>query len=224
MLLGCFLSTPTSSETLNRVTPIYSFVEKDTVFSRNEESVNPFNNIDPKAPLSYEEGISWDSLKNTIKKTEGLVLTPYHCAAGYSTIGYGHLNTEKFKFITKTQAEVLLHKDLSYGVAYLQEHTTLKGNRLKALSKFVYAFGTSKFQRSRLFKLIKKENFGPEFDKEYLKWCKIKGKKNPYLLKARIFELRLFHSQESLNISHDLPRPGMELRTKDTISRSETRQ
>ena len=146
--------------------------------------------------LYNQSAISWDSLKNTIKGTEGLVLTNYNCAAGYATIGYGHLNTEMYSVISQEQAEKMLQDDLFYGRDFLKKHTNLKGNRLKAISKFVYAFGTYKLWKSKLFKLIKAENFGPEFDIEYMKWCKINGRENSYLKKARVFELQLFHSQD----------------------------
>jgi GH24 family phage-related lysozyme (muramidase) len=147
--------------------------------------------------LYKRANVSWDSLKAIIKESEGLVLTNYNCAAGYATIGYGHLNTERYSAISQEQADKMLQDDLFYGVDFLRKHTKLKGNRLKAISKFVYAFGTYKLWKSNLFKLIKAENFGTEFDAEYVKWCKINNRENSHLKKARLIELQLFHSQDA---------------------------
>ncbi len=140
---------------------------------------------------------TWDSLINRIKSREGLMLEPYDCAAGYNTIGYGHLITERdsalLEGITEKQADSLLRKDLNYSKKWVKKTLKLKGTKLIAITNFCFAFGTSKLYRSTLYKKIQK---GERINKEILRWVNINGSPNSNLQEEREFELWLYTAND----------------------------
>ncbi len=149
----------------------------------------------PPTAASNSHEITWDSIMSVIKKSESLQLDPYVCPAGYWTVGYGHLITSQDQYlmngITKKQADSLLRKDLGYCENFVKKHLKLKGNQLKAISLFCFAFGSAKLYRSTMYKKIKA---GEPIDDEIVKWCKLNGRKSKRLLKARQLELALYNS------------------------------
>lgn len=136
---------------------------------------------------------TWDSLITRIKSREGLMLEPYDCAAGYRTIGYGHLITERdsalLAGITEKQADSLLRKDLNYSKKWVKKNLKLKGTKLIAITNFCFAFGTSKLYRSTLYKKIQNKE---KINEEILRWVNINGSPNPNLQEEREFELWLY--------------------------------
>ncbi|AFM03865.1 phage-related lysozyme (muraminidase) [Bernardetia litoralis DSM 6794] len=157
-------------------------------------------NLDEEDELT-ENGVktyyTWDSLITRIKSREGLMLEPYNCAAGYQTIGYGHLITERDSAliggITEKQADSLLRKDLNYSKKWVKNNLKLKGTKLIAITNFCFAFGTAKLYRSTLYKKIQNKE---KINEEILRWININGLPNPNLQEEREFELWLYTAND----------------------------
>ena len=162
---------------------------------------------------------NWDSLITRIKGREGLMLEPYDCAAGYLTIGYGHLITERDSAllggITEKQADSLLRKDLNYSKRWVKKNLKLKGTKLIAITNFCFAFGTSKLYRSTLYERIQK---GEKIDEEILRWVNINGLPNSNLQEEREFELWLYTANDrKSNLNRDLSQNSV-LNSKNQIN------
>lgn len=127
---------------------------------------------------------------NLIKSFEGCRLKAYKCAAGVSTIGYGHTAGVKMgQTITQVQAESYLKDDLmKYETKVMKYYDKYKFNQneFDALVSFAYNVGsidqlTAGGTRSR--KVIAEK---------ILYYCKAAGKSNTGLLKRRQKERALF--------------------------------
>ncbi len=164
--------------------------------SSNSPVTQPTISLEEGDELSENEvktHYTWDSLITRIKSREGLMLEPYNCAAGYQTIGYGHLITERDSAllggITEKQADSLLRHDLNYSKRWVKKNLKLKGTKLIAITNFCFAFGTSKLYHSTLYKKIQNKE---KIDEEILRWVNIGGSPNPNLQEEREFELWLY--------------------------------
>ena len=156
------------------------------------EETETFLEAEKNAAL-YEKTIAF------IKKHEGFAGgKPYHCVAGYLTIGYGHVIKPHERFdgrISRSQADLLLRKDFNKCIALAEKHSeNLSYNRLLAVAHFIYAKGIGRYLRSGLKKKID-NNEDPE--SEFLKWCKYhtpEGKvvNSKYSLKIRKWEISMF--------------------------------
>lgn len=122
----------------------------------------------------------------------------YHCAAGYKTIGYGHVIKEGEVFpdrITEEQADELLRKDFETALKLVEANTDLEGNQKLAIAHFIFAKGIGNFLRSTLKKCI---DNGEPIDEEILKWCyytKPDGTKvkSEYSYNIRLWELEMYN-------------------------------
>jgi len=132
-------------------------------------------------------------IANYIKKHEGLRLKPYYCPGGILTIGYGHSikRGEILTSITEPQADSILISDINLSMKFVKNTLNLQGNKLLAITHFVYAVGSGNLLKSNLKKRIIS---GDSIDSELLKWCTIKGKFSKELLKNRKFELELWNN------------------------------
>jgi lysozyme len=150
------------------------------------------------ALLKTKSLITWDSVFNMVKRRESLQLKPYTCPGGYLSVGYGHVITKTEEYlkagITEEQADSLLHNDMEYYKSWVQKKLKLKGNKLKAITHFCYAFGTTKLQKSELYKRIQS---GEAIEDEIIKWVNIKGKPNPSLLRQRKLELAWYNNKQA---------------------------
>ena len=138
-----------------------------------------------------------------IKQFEGLSLTPYVCAGGINTIGYGntyYTNGKKVtlqdKPITKQQAEELLKFSLSTYEKAVDSfcRDDISQSQFDALVSFAYNLGTGALQKSTL---IKKVNANPKdltIKDEFLKWNKANGRVLVGLTKRRQAEANLYFS------------------------------
>lgn len=138
-----------------------------------------------------------------IKQFEGLSLTPYVCAGGINTIGYGntyYTNGKKVtlqdKPITKQQAEELLKFSLSTYEKAVDSfcRDDISQSQFDALVSFAYNLGTGALQKSTL---IKKVNANPKdvtIADEFMKWNKANGKVLVGLTKRRQAEANLYFS------------------------------
>ena len=138
-----------------------------------------------------------------IKQFEGLSLTPYVCAGGINTIGYGntyYTNGKKVTLkdpkITTQQAEELLKHSLSTYEKAVDSfcRDDISQPQFDALVSFAYNVGTGALQKSTL---IKKVNANPKdvtIADEFLKWNKSAGRVLAGLTRRRQAEANLYFS------------------------------
>ncbi|KAF8818424.1 lysozyme [Rickettsia endosymbiont of Cardiosporidium cionae] len=132
---------------------------------------------------------------NMIKNFEGFSSTPYVCAGGHFTIGYGHkiLENEKYQNINKNLAQKILIKDISKAenavIRYIEVNLT--NNQFEALVSFTFNLGNAALQRSTLRQKLNYELYY-EASLEFLKWIYVKGKQNLGLIHRRKIERKLF--------------------------------
>jgi len=138
-----------------------------------------------------------------IKQFEGLSLTPYVCAGGINTIGYGntyYTNGKKVSLkdpkITLEQAEELLKHSLSTYEKAVDSfcRDDISQPQFDALVSFAYNVGTGALQKSTL---IKKVNANPKdvtIADEFLKWNKAGGRVLVGLTRRRQAEANLYFS------------------------------
>lgn len=135
----------------------------------------------------------YEKLANFIKSHEGLMLTPYYCPGNFLTIGYGHSikKGERLLSITKNQADSILMQDIKLAEKFVRSNTNLEGNKLLAITHFVFCVGSGNFIKSSLYQDIKNNR---DIEQNLMKWCFIKGKFNNNLKNQRLFELQLYKS------------------------------
>jgi lysozyme len=138
-----------------------------------------------------------------IKQFEGLSLTPYVCAGGINTIGYGntyYMNGKKVTLkdpkITQKQAEELLKHSLSTYEKAVDSfcRDDISQGQFDALVSFAYNLGTGALQKSTL---IKKVNANPKdvtIADEFAKWNKANGRVLVGLTRRRQAEAKLYFS------------------------------
>jgi lysozyme len=132
-----------------------------------------------------------------IKRWESFVDHVYICAAGYRTVGFGHLvaKGEEFSTISLEEAEELLQKDLTKAINAVNRLITvpLNENQFGALVSFTFNCGNGALQRSTLRSKLNRGEYN-EVPTELLKWCHAGGRKLKGLLNRRIAESSLFQS------------------------------
>eukprot|EP01130_Rhizamoeba_saxonica_P006179 TRINITY_DN2453_c0_g1_i1.p1 TRINITY_DN2453_c0_g1~~TRINITY_DN2453_c0_g1_i1.p1 ORF type:complete len:256 (-),score=60.45 TRINITY_DN2453_c0_g1_i1:37-804(-) len=135
---------------------------------------------------------------NLIKSFEGWEPCWYKDAAGYPTIGYGHLITSRDPYrkgdcITKSQGEALLKNDVKSAESCVGSNTkvSLSSNEFSALVSFTFNLGCGNYRSSTL---LKKLNAGQknEVCGELARWNKAGGKVLPGLTRRRKAECDLF--------------------------------
>lgn len=138
---------------------------------------------------------------NLIIKFEGFSSTPYLCAAGVPTIGFGTTRyndgkkvTLKDKPITKEEATELLKFQLIGYEQAVDAMTTDKvnQNQFNALVSFAYNLGTQALKKSSLLKRVNSNTWDSKIDAEFLKWVFAGGKKLKGLIKRRTEESRIY--------------------------------
>lgn len=133
-----------------------------------------------------------------IKEHEGYRAYPYTCAANVLTIGYGHTlkKYDTFKYpMNESIASVVLLQDFDRCIDIAHKYTKWNNDSLLAISHFIYSFGSTKFLKSTLYKLIQE---GKPIDKEIIKWCNYKKdgtfKYSKHIYNSRLFELKLLQN------------------------------
>lgn len=130
-----------------------------------------------------------------IKHYEGFSHTVYLCAAGYPTIGYGHVvkKGEHYESITRDHAEVILKEDLKIAERAVGKLISVPLNQYEfdALVSFVFNLGAGALQRSTLrIKLNRSDYRGAA--NEFTKWVYAGGRKLRGLVRRREEERDLF--------------------------------
>jgi len=131
---------------------------------------------------------------NLIKKFEGFRSTPYICAGGKLTIGYGvTMKPGEYTSMTEQQADALLRKKVVGYENYVKKYVKvpLSQNQYDALVSFTYNVGGGNLKKSSLLtKLNDKDYQGAAAD--FSKWNKSKGKVLKGLTRRRETERNLF--------------------------------
>jgi lysozyme len=131
-----------------------------------------------------------------IKRWESFVDHVYLCAAGYRTIGFGHLvgQSEQFSTISIEEAEELLQKDLIFAINGVARNikVPLTDNQFGALVSFAFNLGSGCLQRSTLRQRLNRSDF--DVENEFMKYVYAGGKKLKGLIRRRQAEANLFRS------------------------------
>ena len=125
---------------------------------------------------------------------EGLRLEPYIDAAGFWTVGYGHLLKEKCKPITVMEAEDLLLKDVKYASMVVNKYVSvpLRQHEFDALVSFIFNVGEGRFRSSTLRRKLNRGEFF-EVPKEFRRWVYAGGRILRGLVTRRELEAQLFY-------------------------------
>ena len=135
---------------------------------------------------------------NFIAEFEGFEPKIYKDAAGYPTIGFGHLIKpgEEHKFrngITRSEAIQLLKEDIRDSERGVNHYTkvALNQNEFDALVSFVFNLGSGNYRSSTL---LRKLNAGDKLGAadQFLRWNKAGGKVLSGLTRRREAERALF--------------------------------
>jgi lysozyme len=118
-----------------------------------------------------------------IKGFENFSSVIYPDAAGYPTIGYGHLlpegEEEKFKHgITRGEAEILFLKDVKKAEKAVRRliHIPLTQGQFDALVSFTFNAGAGALQRSTLRRKVNRAEHA-DVPAEFMKWVWSGGKR-----------------------------------------------
>lgn len=138
-----------------------------------------------------------------IKYFEGWVAHAYNDAAGYCTIGYGHLIAlkrceqttlgEYSAALSETQGEMILEKDTANARIAVRRLISIDLNdkQFGALSSFVFNIGETNFADSTLRMLLNEKK--PDLAaREFARWVKSNGKTYEGLIRRRRCEAALF--------------------------------
>ena len=133
-----------------------------------------------------------------IKRFEGAEAHIYEDAAGYPTIGYGHLlrvgEAEFFaKGISHEDAEALLIKDVQVAERAVLRYISvpLTDGQFDALVSFTFNLGSGALQRSTLRQKVNRAEHS-DASIEFLRWIYAGGRKLRGLIKRRQAEIFLY--------------------------------
>ena len=124
----------------------------------------------------------------------------YTCAAGYTTIGHGHVVKENEYFpekISREYADRLVRQDFNMALKLVEMYSpNIHGNKKLAIAHFVYAKGIGNYLKSSL--KTKVDNNEP-IDDEIVKWCHYRNKngkrvRSQYSYEIRLWELKMYNS------------------------------
>ncbi|MBX3630814.1 MAG: lysozyme [Nitrosomonas sp.] len=154
------------------------------------------------------------------KISEGFRSRLYNDAAGFCTIGYGHLikkascnGTEKPEFrsgITEQQGEALLIEDMNWAKYSVMKAVSveLTPGQYAALVDFVFNVGSGNFNTSTLLKKVNAQQHS-EVPEQLRRWIRAGGKVWQGLVTRREHEIDLY--LEGTTIPRLLPQEGEEL-------------
>lgn len=132
-----------------------------------------------------------------IAKFEGFMPTPYVCAGGHLTIGYGHVIKPHETFdtpVTKLEARALLMADVAFAeravLRYI--HMPLSQGQFDALVSFTFNLGAGALQRSTLRRVINRGDYSSA-PRQLLRWVFAGGRKLRGLVKRREAEIVLWN-------------------------------
>lgn len=140
-----------------------------------------------------------------IKHYEGFSAAIYLCAAGYPTVGYGHVvkPDERAHFatgITDDEGEQLLRRDVQIAEAAVLRliRVPLTDGQFDALVSFTFNLGAGALQRSTLRRHINNKNHF-NVSQEFAKWVWSGNQKLLGLARRRHAESMLYMSRTQTN-------------------------
>ena len=133
-----------------------------------------------------------------IKDYEGFSATIYDDAAGYPTIGFGHLIKAGESFIepmSRQEASVLLLQDVAYAERAVRRliPITLTTGQYDALVSFTFNLGSGALQSSTLRRRLLQGSLDAAA-REFPRWVYAGGRKLRGLMRRRLSEQSLFLS------------------------------
>ena len=141
------------------------------------------------------DGTLYELALESIKKSEGMMLSPYMDSAGYYYIGYGHQiqGHEKalMNGISKHMADSLIKNDMLFFLQSVRRHTGAEGGELLAMSMLMYTMGEDLFLKSTVYYLYVRGEKKKARD-AFILYDTAGGKKVSSLTKRRKFEMELF--------------------------------
>lgn len=127
----------------------------------------------------------FEGFHRVVRRAPVVTAVPYVCPAGYWTIGYGVLCRKDHPPITLAEGEAMLAHLLPKYVAHaLRLSPYLTGDRLVAISDFIFNLGPTRYASSTLRKRVADENW-PEARHEIRRWVFGGGRKLPGLILRR---------------------------------------
>lgn len=163
---------------------------------------------------------------NLTEQAEGWEPRLYNDAAGFCTIGYGHLikklrcdGTEAAEFqrgITKPIGARILTEDMTQAEIVVMTSVSAQLNEAQysALCDFVFNVGRVNFRSSTLLKRVNASEFG-DVPAQLRRWTKAGGRVFPGLVKRRNAEIDLFFAGQS--IPRPVPSPDEDLSPIDIL-------
>lgn len=131
-----------------------------------------------------------------IRGFEGFSSVVYDDAAGFPTIGYGHLikRGERLERVTRDEAEILLRRDLKVACSTVEKSVMglLTDAQHGALVSLVFNIGSGNFRRSTLLRLLNKGDYEGAAN-EFPNWRKAGGKVLRGLVRRRAAEQEMFN-------------------------------
>jgi lysozyme len=133
----------------------------------------------------------WEGFHRVVQRASAPTAVPYICPAGYWTIGYGVLCRADHPPITLEEGEAMLERLLPVYVGHtLRLSPLLTGDRLAAISDFVYNLGPTRYASSTLRKKVDAQDW-PGAREQIVKWVFGGGRKLPGLVLRRAAEAAL---------------------------------
>lgn len=130
-----------------------------------------------------------------VSRCEAFVSKPYVCAAGWLTVGYGHVVKpgEAFEDVTEAEGMALLESDLDIAASAVSRYiqVPLGRRQFDALTSFVFNLGGGALQRSTLRKVVNRQEFDA-VPAELAKWVHGGGRKLKGLARRRHAESLLW--------------------------------
>jgi len=133
------------------------------------------------------------------RRFEGLRLQPYHCPAGFPTVGYGtllsrvkHAPLDCYPSVTRQEADALLLEELveKQGAVKRLIFAPLSEGQEGALIDFAFNLGAGALAASTLRARINRGD--PEAAREFGRWVRAGGRVLPGLVVRRAEEAQLF--------------------------------
>jgi lysozyme len=129
--------------------------------------------------------------RSLIKSFEGLSLTAYPDAAGYS-IGYGHFGAKPGDVITREEADRLFDQDVvKYELAVSLETPNANQQQFDAMTSLAYNIGTAGFADSTVARLHNMGDYQGAAD-AFRMWIKSQGKVHQGLVARREKERSIY--------------------------------
>lgn len=140
-----------------------------------------------------------------IARFEGIILNPYHDAAGFPTRGIGELlskekwaDLSRWDSVTNEEALDKFGDHLSHfenGVRELLPDIK-EDNKIAALTSFAFNLGLGALGKSELRKMINSDDYMSNIVTEWISWRKAGGKILRGLERRRLAELALYYKNE----------------------------